>query len=66
MHGAFVIVTLLGGLGAAFFGTAIPGGLGTAVTVLGGAAFGAALVLIGMRLWEMESSREGSGDDRTP
>lgn len=58
MYGAFVIVMLLGGLGLGTFGTAVPGGLGILLISLGSAAFGAALVLIGMRLWDMESRKE--------
>lgn len=58
MYGAFVIVLLLGGIGLGMFGTAVPGSLGILLIGLGSAAFGAALVLVGMRLWDNESSRE--------
>lgn len=52
-----MIVMLLGGACAAMFGTAVPGGIGTVMTGLGSAAFGAALVLIGMRMWDAEAER---------
>lgn len=58
MFAGFVVVLLLGGIGAALLGTGVSGGFGTVLIALGAAAFGAALVLIGIRLSEQESSRK--------
>lgn len=54
MYGAFVVIMLLGGLGAVVFGAAMP----AAVVALGAAAFCAGLVHIGMRLWDQESAKK--------
>ena len=50
MFRGFVALLVLGGLAAAVFGTILPSGGGTTLVVLGAAAFGASLVLIGMVL----------------
>ncbi|WP_448719476.1 hypothetical protein [Microbacterium natoriense] len=58
MYGAFVVIMLLGGLGAVVFGAAMPATIGVAVVALGAAAFCAGLVHIGMRLWDQESAKK--------
>lgn len=58
MYGGFIIVLLLGGIGAVMFGAALPGSLAIAVVALGASAFCAGLVHIGMRLWDQESAKK--------
>ncbi|MCE0509134.1 MULTISPECIES: hypothetical protein [Microbacterium] len=50
MFRGFVALLFLGGLAAAVVGTLLPLGGGTTLSLLGAAAFGASLVLIGMVL----------------
>lgn len=57
MYGGFVIVLLLGGLGAIMLGTSTPGGIGTVVAASGTAALAAGLVLVGLALRDRSSSK---------
>lgn len=50
MFRGFVALLFLGGLAAAVVGTLLPLGGGSTLALLGAAAFGASLVLIGMVL----------------
>ncbi|WEK61918.1 MAG: hypothetical protein P0Y60_03945 [Candidatus Microbacterium colombiense] len=50
MFRGYVALLFLGGLAATVFGTALPQGGGTTIAVVGAAALGASLVLIGMAL----------------
>jgi hypothetical protein len=47
---AYAVVLLIIGLAAAIFGTVLPLGGGSTIALLGAAAFGAGLVLLGIRL----------------
>lgn len=58
MYGGFVIVLLLGGLGAVVFGASLPATVATVVVALGAAAFCAGLVHVGTRMWEQESVKK--------
>ncbi|MDQ0646773.1 MULTISPECIES: hypothetical protein [Microbacterium] len=59
MYAGFIIVLLLGGIGAVYFGASIPAaGIGIPIVALGAAAFCAGLVHIGTRLWDQESAKK--------
>lgn len=58
MYGGFIIVLLLGGIGAVLFGASMPAAIGTVFVALGAAAFCAGLVHIGTRLWDQGSAKK--------
>lgn len=58
MYGGFIIVLLLGGIGAVVFGASLPGSLAIVIVALGASAFCAGLVHVGLRMWDQESSKK--------
>jgi hypothetical protein len=54
---AYIALLLLGGLAMAVIGTLLPLGGGTTIMVIGAAAIGAGLVLMGIRMMSLARER---------
>lgn len=64
MFRGYVALLFLGGLAATIFGTFLPQGGGTTIAVVGAAALGASLVLIGMVLLRDREEAAARSDAR--